>query len=714
MIKSSAFQYTQPSLDRAPPGFAFREIAVNFLGTIHRIAGTFHFAMLISWNWLKQYVLLDMPLAELERRLMMAGLNHESTSDVAGDFQIDLEVTSNRPDCLGHIGIAREVAVLWQRDLMLPAAKPKEGATPVTDLTRVTLSDPELCTRYTARVLRGVKVADSPDWMKRRLATIGMAAINNVVDITNYVLMECGQPLHAFDLAKLADREIVVRDAVEGETLLAIDHKTYKLSPGMCVIADAKRAVGLGGVMGGAETEVSATTTDLLIEAAEFLPAAIRHTARALNLHSPSSYRFERGLDPDGIDWASRRCCELILELAGGELAAGVIDVGRQPDARRPIVLRLSQIERILGIPIDAQKVRQILTALGNKERSFSPERIEVAPPSWRRDLAREIDLIEEVGRIHGYEAVPEDVKVPMAASARSDEDRVLARIRHVMTAAGFDEALTVSVVEEPWSEAFSPWTDHPPLEAMTPILRRADRLRRSLVPSLLAARRANETLANARIELFETARVYLPRVAALPEEELMLALTSGGDYDAVKGVLDALVVDLNPQLVLEARATRQSLLSPRSAELWLGGELLGYLGEVSADGLKRFELRGKTTVAEIKIGLLHRLARLVPQYHALSTLPATSRDVNLVVDDAVRWSTVAEVVHASGGAALDELEYVQTYRNPQQLGEGKKSLLMTLSLRKPSGTLTSEEADQVRDRIVEACSQKLGAQLRV
>ena len=193
-----------------------------------------------------------------------------------------------------------------------------------------------------------------------------------------------------------------------------------------------------------------------------------------------------------------------------------------------------------------------------------------------------------------------------------------------------------------------------------------------------------------------------------------MLALTSGGDYDAVKGVLDALVVDLNPQLVLEARATRQSLLSPRSAELWLGGELLGYLGEVSADGLKRFELRGKTTVAEIKIGLLHRLARLVPQYHALSTLPATSRDVNLVVDDAVRWSTVAEVVHASGGAALDELEYVQTYRNPQQLGEGKKSLLMTLSLRKPSGTLTSEEADHVRDRIVEACSQKLGAQLRV
>jgi phenylalanyl-tRNA synthetase beta chain len=238
--------------------------------------------------------------------------------------------------------------------------------------------------------------------------------------------------------------------------------------------------------------------------------------------------------------------------------------------------------------------------------------------------------------------------------------------------------------------------------------------LRRSLVPSLLGARRTNETLANTRIELFETAKVYLPRAAALPQEELMLALSSGGDYQEVKGVLDALVAQLNPELVLEARSTKQPLLSPRSAELWLGGELLGYLGEVSADGLKRFELRGKTTVAEIKVGLLNRLVRLVPQYHPLPTLPATSRDVNLVVDDAVRWSQVAAVVRKSGGTLLDGLEYVQTYRQPQQLGEGKKSLLMTLSLRKPSGTLTSEEADEVRDQIVAACSKELGAQLRV
>ncbi len=247
--------------------------------------------MLISWNWLKEYVRLDMSVEELERRLMMAGLNHESTADVEGDIAIDFEVTSNRPDCLGHVGIAREVAVLFDRELKLPAARPKEAGPPVAELTKVSVGCPELCPRYTARVIRGLKVGESPPWLKRRLKTIGIGAINNVVDITNYVLMECGQPLHAFDFAKLAGHEIVVREPRRGEKLEAIDHKTYELEPGMCVIADAQRAVGIGGVMGGASTEIAAATKDVLIEAAEFAPSpsatrpggcgcsAIRHIA---------------------------------------------------------------------------------------------------------------------------------------------------------------------------------------------------------------------------------------------------------------------------------------------------------------------------------------------------------------------------------------------------------------------------------------------------
>src|SRR5487761_182946 len=410
--------------------------------------------MLVSWNWLNEYVALDLPAADLERRLMMAGLNHESTRPIGDDLAIDLEITSNRPDCLGHIGVAREAAVLFDRPLKLPVAAPREARAQVADLTQVALECPDLCYRYTARVVRGAKVGPSPAWLSRRLATIGLAAINNVADITNYVLMECGQPLHAFDFSKLAGRRIVVREGRPGETLLAIDHKTYSTGPGVCVIADAEKPVGIGGVMGGAESEVTRATTELLIESAQFAPLSIRDTARRLNLHSDASYRFERGLDPAGVDWASRRACELILELGGGELAAGAIDVGRSPPPREPVVLRLSQLPRVLGIDVPSGEVRRILEALGHAVQSASEGRIEVVPPSWRRDLGREIDLIEEVARIHGYEAIPENVSVPMAPSLPRKQDRVLPRVRQVLTALGYDEAMTLSAVEEVWSEA--------------------------------------------------------------------------------------------------------------------------------------------------------------------------------------------------------------------------------------------------------------------
>lgn len=669
--------------------------------------------MIVSWNWLKEYVLLDMSVGELERRLMMAGLNHERTTEVGDDLAIDLEVTSNRPDCLGHVGVAREISVLWNRPLTLPAAAPRGGGHDVAGLARVEIECPDLCPRYTARVIRGAKVQPSPAWMRRRLETVGIAAINNVVDITNYVLLECGQPLHAFDFAHLAERRIVVRQARAGETLLAIDHKTYPLVPGMCVIADAQRTVAIAGVMGGAETEVTANTTDLLIESAEFAPLSVRDTARRLNLHSDSSYRFERGTDPEGIDWASRRACELILELAGGELAAGVIDVGRRPPERPSVVLRLDQLPRILGIAVAADEAQRILRALGAEERHADEKRVEVIPPSWRRDLTREIDLVEEVARIHGYEAIPEDVSVPMAPSARTRADRVLQRVRGSLAALGYDEALTLSAVEEGWSQAFSPWTDAPPLVCPTPILRRADRLRRSLVPSLLGARRTNETLANPVIELFEIARVYLPREDELPVEELMLATTSGGDFFSVKGAIEALWAELRLPDELEVVAAGFDLLAPgRSCELRLRGERVGILGEVSAEGRKLFALRGPTTVAELRLAPLIGLAELTPLYVELPTTPATSRDINLELSDGVRWSLVAAAAREAAGETLEKLEFRDVYRNDALSAKSEKRLLFSVVLRDRQATLSSPQADAVRDRIVAACAERFGARL--
>jgi phenylalanyl-tRNA synthetase beta chain len=683
--------------------------------------------MIISYEWLRQYVpLVGLSVDEFALRMMMAGFNHESTAAVGDDSAVDLEITSNRPDCLGHIGLAREAAVIFGSPLTLPAAAPTATGPAVAELAQLQVEAPNRCPRYIARVIRGAKVGPSPAWLVKRLATIGQPTVNNVVDITNYVLMECGQPLHAFDLAKLRGKQIIVREAKAGEKFAAINHKEYTLEPGMTVIADAERPVAIAGIMGGVDSEVSTATTDILIEAADFDPLSVRNAARKLALRSDSSYRFERGVDPEGVEWASRRCCELILELCGGQLATGSLDVGPKPAERSPITLRLAQLKRIIGIDIPLGEVQRILRELGTKEIKADAVAITVTPPSWRRDLSREIDLIEEAARIYGYDKIPEDVGVPMAPSARTDEDRVLGKIRHVLTACGFDEALTISVVDDALSTSFSPWTDAAPLALQMPILERADKLRRSLVPSLLKARRDNEAVGNRVIELFETAKVYLPRAGQpaqtnqLPQEELMLGLTSGADkpnaFYALKGTIEAVVAALNPAARLETKLTAQPLFAgDRSCELMLDGRTLGVLGEVAPAALKKFELRGKTVVAELKIGELIKAAVLVPRYVPTPDYPAIERDINLVVDEKIRWNDIAATVRDCGGTMLESLDLKgEPFRDEQKIGAGKKSFVVTLTLRSRERTLTNTEADELRTRVVDACSKGFGATLRV
>ncbi len=670
--------------------------------------------MLVSWNWFADYVKLPVDHAKFAERMMLAGMNHESTHAVGKDWCVDLEITSNRPDCLGHIGLAREASVLWEVPLKMSEAEPAEGKTKASDLVRVTVADKTLCPRYTARVIRGIKVGPSPAWLVERLATIGIAAINNVVDITNYVLMECSQPLHAFDLKKLAGPEIVVRPAKAGEKLEAINHKTYELNPSMLVIADRDKSVAIAGVMGGAESEVSAATTDVLIESALFDPLSVRTTARALALKSDSSYRFERGLDPQGVDWASRRCCELILQLCGGELAAGSVDVGSAGTEPSPVTLRYAQLERIIGIPYPIERVRSILKALGLRETVSTAETLTVIPPSWRRDLSREIDLIEEIARIYGYDAIPEDRAVPLVPSSLTRRDRVLNKLRIALVGSGFNEALTLSAVEENVSAAFSPWTEAPALQASIPVLRRADQLRRSLIPSLLTVRRTNEAISNPRIELFETAKVYWPQAAGLPTEEVLLGLCSGEDFHGLKGLIETLLGALKPGTILTCKPYKHELFAAgKGAELLIGNDKLGYLGECSKPGLAKFELRGQVTVAELRLDVLEKLADLIPQMVELSPYPPVARDINLVVDEAIRWADVEQTVLSNAGPLLEELSYRDTWRDPQKLGAGKKSLLFSLQLRGKDETLTSAAADQVRDSVLSACAKQHGGVLR-
>jgi phenylalanyl-tRNA synthetase beta chain len=670
--------------------------------------------MIVSWNWLTDYLRLDVPVDVLAERLSLAGLNRESIEDVEGDIAIDLEITSNRADCLCHLGVAREIAVLFNKELWFPDPEPPSRGVPVAERTGVTVPADDLCRRFTARVVSGVSVGESPWWMRKRLETIGVRPISNIVDVTNYVMFECGQPLHAYDLDRLDEHRLVVRRPLKGERLTAINNREYELDPEMLVIADASRAVGLGGVMGGLETEIGYDTTNVLIEAAQFDAMSVRRTSRALGLSSPSSFRFERPLDPEITEWASRRCAELILEVAGGTLHPGVIDVGAPPPRRLPIRLRLAQIERTLGITIDRETASWILRALGLESTGEDERSICFIPPSWRSDLEREIDLIEEVARIHGYEHIPEDASIGMAAARRGSRERIEATIRDVLCGCGFDEAVTFSLVDDRFAAALKPGPALPPLRVEHSSRKRESALRQSLVPSLLAVRLHNESHGQFDAALFEIANVYLPGEAqALPDERTRLALVGGRGFREQKGVVETLLERLHVDATLRARPVDLALFARgRSAELLLDDLHLGYLGEVDKAQLQAFELREDCSAAELELDVLLARARLVATHHPLPPFPAGVRDLSLVVPRDLPWSELASTVQESAGSTLETVQYLDTFRGGN-LPDDKESVHFSIVFRHRERTLTGEEVEQAVKSVVDACESRFGARLR-
>ena len=673
--------------------------------------------MIVSWNWLKDYVALDASVETVADRLMMAGLNLESIEERPGDHAVDLEVTSNRPDCLGHIGVAREASVLFGKRLTIPAATVKTNGSPVEKATSVSIESPDLCPRYVARVIRGVKIGPSPAWLKDRLEAIGIASINNVVDVTNYCLMECGQPFHAFDFDKLRGGRIVVRRAKPGEKINAIDHNEYTLTSDMCAICDAERPVAVAGVMGGADTEISGSTTNVLIEVADFSSMSIRATARKLNLHSPSSYRFERGVDSAQMDWASRRCCELILQVAGGEMLDGSIWAGEPAVADRPAVsLRASQTRRILGIDVPKEESHRILVALGLKptaDQADADGTRHYVPPSWRRDLSREIDLIEEVARIHGYENIPEDAFVPLSLSEKTLPERVADRIRDTLTASGFFESITLSFVSAELADLIpSPAATRLSVDHSS--RRQENVLRQSLIPSLLVVRRDNERYGNFQTRLFEIASVYLAATPGDPAAEpRRLGIVSGQPFVEFKGTLETLAHRVNPHAVVTVRPSELACFVPgRGAELLLNGKPWGWLGELSREVTDKLDLRDTVIAAELDIALLEESANLVPTFAELPRFPSISRDLNFVLDEATTWDQLVEVARTAAGPTYDTSAFGGQYRG-QQIPANKKSYVLTVSFRAPDRTLTSDEVDAAVKSIIEACSTKLGATLR-
>jgi len=665
-----------------------------------------------SLNWLKEYVKTDLDARSVAEVLTRVGLEVENLEASSDDCFLSTEVTTNRPDWLSHIGVAREVAAAAGGRLEIPEVRLAEEGEPVGKLASVEVEDPELCPRYTARVITGVKVGPSPAWLVAKIEAMGLRPVNNVVDITNFVLFECGQPLHAFDYDKLAGHRIVVRRAAKGESITAIDGSRHLLDGGELMICDGSRPVAIAGIMGGLDTEVSSRTTTVLLESARFKPVHVRRNSHKLGLESDSSYRFARGVDPVGVEWGSRRAAALMSELCGGKVARGLVDVDAQLFRPREITLRMDRIARILGVSIEADRVRSILEALGCETLSADARRLVVRVPSFRGDLEREIDLIEEVARCHGYDGIPAAVSVPYRMARRDDTLAGEKRAAEVLTAAGFYECVTFSFTDAESARLIAPWTDAAPIEVRNPIDRDRPGLRTSVIPGLLGARRLNQSRRNEDLRLFELAHVYLPKgKGELPDERWMLALVADADFRTVKGVVEAVLDRFGLADAVKIDETKMNFLAEAVA-LSLDGERLGYLGVVSEKTAERYDLKGQVAAAEIDFGRVMSEARPATTLTELPRFPEIDRDLAVVVDETVRWADILKVIAASHVGILECVTFLSEFRG-KQIPAGKKSIAFSMVFRSPDRTLTREEADGARDTVLKALEKELRAELR-
>jgi phenylalanyl-tRNA synthetase beta chain len=651
------------------------------------------------------------------------------------DVLLEVNVTPNRPDALSHVGIAREVAAALGTQVRHPAPRLAEAGKPAAEAVKIRIEAPDRCARYAARVIEGVKIGPSPLWLARRLESCGVRSISNVVDATNFVLLELGHPLHAFDLDKVAGHEIVVRTARPGERMTTLDGKERALSTEDLLIADRDRGSALAGVMGGGDSEISAGTSRVLLESAWFQPGGIRRTSRRHGLKTEASYRFERGADPGMVVPAVDRCAQLIAELAGGTIRPGVVDC--HPREVRPpeVGLRWARPAQILGMEIPRDDARRILTGLGFVEKASDAQGATWQVPTWRADVSIEEDLVEELVRTKGYEAIPETL--PHGASDTPAEPRdaqAIGRVRRALEAAGFAEAVNFSFVAE---RELAPFeyrvvTGDGKGRALgialkNPISADLSVMRTSLVPSLLKNVAHNLRQRIPDVRLYEIASIYHPHPdpKEMPSAESVeiagvlvgrrspIAWAVGSDaadfYDgkaAVAGILEALGIEARWE------AGGDTWTHPRhSARVIAGAEdVLGVVGELHPRVATAFELPRGVLAFRLSLDALLRAARLVPQHRPIPRLPAVLRDLAVVLGEAVTAAAVEALVREE--PLVEQVTLFDVYRGAP-LPAGKKNLAFAIAYRAPDRTLTDAEADAAHGRIVKRLADRLGAELR-
>ncbi len=683
--------------------------------------------MRISYNWLKSYIDLKMPPEKVAEALTMAGFPVEAFTRLGGDHILEIEITSNRSDCLSYIGIAREIAALTGRKLktlLITTKLTTHNSQPTT--VRIRVEERKLCPRYTARIIKNVTVKESPAWLKARIEAMGLKPVNNIVDITNLCLFETGEPMHAFDLDKIIGGEVIIRRAKPGEKMTLIEGTEKALDDSTLVIADAERPIAIAGVMGGLNTEVTPTTKNVLLEAAYFDPLSIRRTSRKMGLATESSYRFERKVALSNIQYSSNRASSLISEMAGGEIGK-FVDIGAKSQAKRVVELRYSRCNKILGLTITPANIKKILHALGLNTRSSSKEGLKVEVPDFRHDLNKEIDLIEEVSRIYGYDKIPSTIPTIVEQPTRKSFEMVVdEKICKTLTGLGLNEIITYSLLSKRLL-TMSGAASNNVVEIANPLSSEQEVMRPSLITGLLGAMSWNINRKTEDLKLFELGNVYLKRSDGMFTENKHLSMgitgqiSSGWDgrsrtawFSDLMGPFEVLLSEFGMDSfsfsLTETKDERFS--SAACASIKIENEMIGIAGELSTKILNNFDMKCKVYALEIDIGALLRCVSSEKAFKELPKYPSVFRDISIIVGKDVLNSQLTSVIKNAGGAILKETRLIDRYTG-KQIPDDKISLTYRLEYQDLRKTLEEKEISSVHAKILRDLEEKLSAKLR-
>jgi phenylalanyl-tRNA synthetase beta chain len=684
--------------------------------------------MKISAKWLNDLVDMDIATRDLAAKLTMVGLAVDAVEEHGADSVLEIDLTSNRPDCLSHLGVAREVAAVTGKTLRMSATDLKSAKAKSSEVAKVEIRNPEFCPRYTARVIRGVKIAPSPDWLVQRLEVMGQRSVNNVADITNYVMLEMGQPLHAFDLELLRGRQIIVRAATPGEKIVTLDSEERTLTPEMLVIADAERPVALAGIKGGEDSGITDKTVDVLLEAAFFTPAQVRATSRALGLATEASYRFERGTDPEIVAAASDRASALIAEIAGGEILGDLIDVYPQKKERPWIRFRKTRYEALTGLKVELGEAERILRSLGFVvEADVDAEALRAIAPSWRIDISLEEDLIEEVARIAGYENVANTLPGSAGAGAYLVGESERRSARRVLTTLGYSEAISFSFVNAEADALLRASEAEQPLTLNNPIDETEAQMRTTLLGGLLKALEHNFNHGARSVRLFEIGKCFSRNGGDRPvERERLSLITTGGrneadwqaasarmDFYDLKGAVESIAESMGTEtLRFTAAETIPHLHPGRAAVISLGQQEIGRIGQLHPRIAAGYKFKQPVFVAELDFGKLLDADRLEVRYHPLPKYPTVVRDVAVVINRSVSFANIETAILALQIPDLVGLRLFDIYAG-KELPEGKHSVALSLRYRSMERTLTDEEINAAHQRVVNALVRDFGAETR-